>query len=91
MSMRRIEADLRNIGTPEALQVYLGYLLRAPGWYGENLDALYDVLTEIARPTCLCFRLPSVMTPAMEAYWPRLRRVLEDAAEASPAFCWTAE
>ena len=46
MSMRIIEADLRRIETPEALQVYLGYVLRAPDWYGRNLDALYDILTE---------------------------------------------
>ena len=32
-----IEADLRNIKTPEALQVYLGFVLRAPDWYGCNL------------------------------------------------------
>ena len=46
MSMREVTADLRNIATPAALQIYLGYVLCAPEWYGCNLDALYDILTE---------------------------------------------
>ena len=88
MSMRIIEADLRNIRTPEALQVYLGYILRAPEWYGRNLDALYDILTETVRPTRLRVLPPENPAPAMAAYWPRLIRVLSDAADACPAFSW---
>lgn len=89
MSMREVTADLRNITTPAALQVYLGYVLRAPEWYGCNLDALYDILTETAKPMRLTLLLPGRFSPEMEAYWPRLRRVLDDAEEACPAFTWT--
>ena len=88
MSMRIIEADLRRIETPEALQMYLGFVLRAPDWYGRNLDALYDILTETVRPTRLVVLPPEDMNGKMAAYWPRLVRVLSDAAEACPAFSW---
>ena len=88
MSMRIIEADCRRIETPEALQVYLGYVLRTPAWYGRNLDALYDILTETAWPTRLLVLPPENPNERMAAYWPRLVRVLSDAAEACPAFSW---
>lgn len=86
MSVRIYTADLTNIETPEALQVYLGYVLGAPEWYGRNLDALYDVLTETARPTRLRVLPPARPNAAMAAYMRRLARVLRDAAEACPAF-----
>ena len=88
MSTRVLTADCRNIATPAALQVYLGYVLRAPSWYGENLDALYDILTECARPTRLVLRMPQAGNAEMAAYLPRLRRVLDDAHQACPAFEW---
>ena len=88
MKMREIVADFRQIETPEALQVYLGYVLRAPEWYGRNLDALYDVLTDTKRPTRLVVLPPAYPSERMEAYYERLRRVLCDAAEACPAFSW---
>ena len=87
--MRRVTADIRNIETPAALQVYLGFALGAPEYYGRNLDALHDILTERRQPLELAVRLPARFSAEMEAYWPRLRRVLDDAAEESPAFCWT--
>ena len=83
-----IEADLRNIKTPEALQVYLGFVLRAPDWYGCNLDALYDVLTETACPTLMRVLPPTCPDVKMSAYIPRLIRVLDDAADACPEFAW---
>ncbi len=87
--MRRVTADLRNIRTPAALQVYLGFALGAPEYYGRNLDALRDVLTERRQPLELTLLLPARFSPEMEAYWPRLRRVLDDAAEEARAFSWT--
>ncbi len=85
---RVIEADLRNIKTPEALQVYLGFILRAPDWYGCNLDALYDVLTETVRPTLMRVMPPICPEMRMFAYILRLFRVLDDAAESCPDFTW---
>lgn len=41
--------DLKNVTTKEALQDVLVKELPLPDYYGRNLDALYDVLTEFGR------------------------------------------
>ena len=89
--MRIYDADIRQIATPAALQVYLGFVLKAPSYYGHNLDALYDILTERSQPACLVLRTPAGFSPEMQAYWPRLVQVLDDAAKANPAFSWREE
>lgn len=60
----------------------LGEVLALPEWWGRNLDALYDCLTEPGRP----LRLVLQNREAMEAsrFGRRLLRVLEDAAEDNP-------
>ena len=81
--MKRTELNIANIHTVKALHVYLAYRLNLPGYYGGNLDALYDVLGDIAEPT----ELVLCGTPAsdeMAAYLPMLMRVLEDAARENP-------
>ena len=89
--MTTIRADIRNIAAPGALQVYLGFVLSAPDYYGRNLDALYDILTERCHPLCLVMVTPETFSPEMAAYWPRLRRVLDDAAMENPNFTWKEE
>ena len=53
-----------------------------PEYYGKNLDALYDVLTDWDRPAVFRLRLPE--TGDMAAYGSRLLRVFRDAADANP-------
>lgn len=77
--MKRIELDITNIHTVKALHVYLAYRLDLPAYYGGNLDALYDVLGDIAKKTALVLR-GAPESEEMAAYLPRLVRVLEDAA-----------
>ena len=82
--MKTIKLDVTNISTVKALHVYLAYALELPSYYGKNLDALHDVLGEIGEQT----RIVLAGKPAsgeMEAYLPRLVRVLEDAAQENPA------
>ena len=56
----------------------LGQALALPKWWGRNLDALYDCLTDLGRPV----RLEISRREAMEvsAFGRRLLQVLEDAA-----------
>lgn len=77
--MKKIEMDITNIQTVKALHVYLAYRLDLPTYYGGNLDALYDVLGDIACPTELALR-GAPASVEMAAYLPKLTRVLEDAA-----------
>lgn len=78
--MKTIKLDVTNIDTVKALHVYIAYMLDLPAYYGGNLDALHDVLGEVAEET----RIRLSGQPAsgeMAAYLPRLARVLQDAAE----------
>lgn len=42
--------DGRNITDKQALHAYLKEQCKFPDYYGNNLDALYDVLTERSEP-----------------------------------------
>lgn len=49
--MRTITLDLERMTSVPAMHKYLRSALALPVYYGANLDALYDCLTEIAEPT----------------------------------------
>ena len=45
--------DFVRLGTPDAVYDYLTEELSFPDWFGRNLDALHDCLTDISSPTRL--------------------------------------
>ena len=53
-------------------------------YYGENLDALYDCLTEVCEPVIL--KIPQAVAAGSELGWygARLLTVVQDAAAANP-------
>lgn len=79
--MRNVTIDLTNIHTPRAMHVYIAYVLNFPAYYGRNLDALHDMLTQIGEPTQLRIRRPAELPPQMAAVFPRLCLVMHDAQE----------
>ncbi len=60
----------------------LGQALSLPPWWGRNLDALHDCLTDLGRPVRL--ELGPRETIGETAFGRRLLRVLEDAAAETP-------
>ena len=48
-----ILCDFARLDTPEAIYAYLQEELRFPAYFGRNLDALHDCLTDISFPTRL--------------------------------------
>ena len=52
----RFVLDGSSVGSREALHRTLAAGLRLPDWYGGNLDALHDCLTDITEPTELVIR-----------------------------------
>ena len=72
-------AQLQN--RKEAMEL-LGQALALPKWWGRNLDALYDCLTDLGRPV----RLELSGRGAMEetGFGRLLLRVMEDAAAENP-------
>lgn len=64
----------------EALHRALAEGLELPEWYGGNLDALHDCLTELDRPLELTVRGGAALEAALGGYAAALRRVLADCA-----------
>ena len=77
--MRTITLDLERMTSVPALHKYLRGALALPVYYGANLDALYDCLTEIAEQIIV----PADITDNEKLGWygEQLLQVLQDAAE----------
>lgn len=74
--MRNITVDFRQLDEPEHGHAYLARTLALPDWYGANLDALYDCMTEAMPDTVLHLE----HTEQAGAFGRAVLRVLRDAA-----------
>ena len=75
---RKIEIDGNCIGSREELFASLREQLDSEDFIGNNLDALYDVLTESPEPVEVEFRNMGKIRAALGGYTDRLLRVLMD-------------
>lgn len=75
--------DLTGVENREQLHARLRETLELPAWYGNNLDALHDVLTEGGERE-LVFRNADAAAEEMRAYIARLRGMLEETAAETP-------
>ena len=75
--MRKVIINLNDKKTPESIQNLIAGLMDFPDYYGHNLDALHDCLTEIGEETCIGIYVPA--DPGEIApYLKRLARVFKD-------------
>ena len=81
--MKKIILDLKPIDTPDEIQEYLAMKFDFPDYYGMNLDALYDCLTDIDEYTCVGIFAPDESKP-VSGYIRRLKLVFRDAEEENP-------
>lgn len=51
--MKKITLDFENISNKEEMHQYLAEKFEFPDYYGGNLDALFECLTDIAEPTAV--------------------------------------
>ena len=84
--MRRVILDFSRCGTEAEVHRYLKTSFGFPDYYGENLDALYDCLTEIAEDTEIILKESSktccqAFGEEMQRFLRIVRQVIEDAAE----------
>ena len=78
--MRKIILDLARMHSVPALHKYLRSVLALPVYYGTNLDALHDCLTELAEPTQLVVPAAIAENENLGWYGEQLLQVLQDAA-----------
>ena len=84
--MKKIVIDGAAISSMMELHALLKAELSFPEWYGNNLDALYDCLTDLHEEASLTLLRPEELSRALDTAYPRLLRLLSDAAEENPLF-----
>jgi RNAse (barnase) inhibitor barstar len=57
-----------------------------PGWFGANLDALWDTLTDLTGPTALVLERWTRLARAEPEDWPRILATLEERTRIDPPF-----
>lgn len=83
--MTHIILDGAAIRDRDGLHALLSERLALPDWYGKNLDALHDCLTDL-RGVTVVLRNAGAMTGALGDYGGRVLRVFRDSAEENPGF-----
>ena len=84
----RIELDCRQMADKQAVHAYLKQALSLPEYYGNNLDALADCLSEVHPPVCLVLENAQALEDHLGDYAQRFLRVLEQAARENPRFAY---
>ena len=82
--MRTVKLNVEKMTGLAALHKYLRSALALPVYYGSNLDALYDCLTEITEETELIVPQDVTKEEYLGWYGSQLLQVLQDAAEENP-------
>ena len=83
--MRKINLDIEKMRSLPMLHKYLHTALALPEYYGANLDALFDCLTELAEPTELVVPRQVADEAYLGWYGQQFLRMLEDAAAENEA------
>lgn len=78
--MQKVELDWEEMQDAEAAHEYLGRKFEFPEYYGGNLDALYECLTEICEDTLIEIHSPE----ECKEYGKKLYQVFWDAEEENP-------
>lgn len=81
--MRKVILNLEKMRSIAMLHKHLHTALALPEYYGANLDALYDCLTELAEPTELVMPQKVADEEYLGWYGQQLVQALQDAAAAN--------
>ena len=90
--MNSYTVDLSGVHDRVSLHRRLEEALMLPSWYGSNLDALYDALTEVSVPMHVLFTAWEKLQEEEPVYFNRFRAVLSDVEKELPgsSFVFTA-
>lgn len=76
--------DGNEIGDRDALHDALARQLALPDWYGRNLDALYDCLTDLREPSEIRLTNTAALFDHLGGYAGRFLAALHDACGENP-------
>ena len=82
--MKYLIIDLSKFRDIKKLHEYIAKGLDFPDYYGKNLDALYDCLTDIDEPTALVVMNVPENSDALQGRLEGLLSVFENAADENP-------
>ena len=77
--MKKIEINCEAITDRASFHTVLAEALSLPQWYGRNLDALHDCLTDFCEVTYVCLTNWEMAEAALGSYGKAARRVMEQA------------
>lgn len=81
---RIIRLDGVNMPDRDTAHRYLKFKFYFPEYYGKNLDALYDLLTEIGEPTKIIFYNIDVLKQNLADYGRSMLKVFRAAEDSNP-------
>ena len=81
--------DLRKVRTRAALHSVLSSVLPLPDYYGNNLDALFDVLTEWSGNVAIEFVTNDIVEEKLGGYYNAFLAMLDAAGAENPALTFT--
>ena len=77
--MKKVVLDFNGLDSKEEIQEYLAEKMKFPFYYGRNLDALYDCLTDICEPVAIVLNMPNSREDNhLEFYLDKLYRTWEN-------------
>lgn len=82
--MQIVTIDCSDIKTSEQLHQALAQTLKFPEYYGKNLDALFDCLTEYRQDRELIFQNWHALSYALKDYAEKTLYVFHEASEENP-------
>ena len=82
--MREIELDANRILSKPDMGEYMSEIFSFPEYFGKNLDALYDLLSEVDEDTDIILTRQTVRQICASRYAYKVLLTLSDAAEENP-------
>jgi ribonuclease inhibitor len=82
--MRQVIIDGKKMQDKDTVHTYLQSQLRIPSYFGNNLDALWDALSNYDKPLEIICLHHEQMIDQLGNYGKSILNILEEAAEKSP-------
>ena len=80
--MKKVVVDCQELLQKEQAHSYLAEVLEFPDYYGKNLDALFDCLTELGE--CTIMLKDEHILHQSDCYGVKVLQVFKEAAQANP-------